>query len=264
MGIRGSALASVVVQIVSMLALGAYAHFRLPEGRLFQRLWKPDWAAMTQVVRIGLPIGATSLFEAGLFMASAIMMGWIGAVELAAHGIALQLAALTFMFHIGISQAATIRAGGAFGRGNETELRQTAKTAIIISMCFAAVVVTVFVSLNDQLVSLFIDPDEPQRAMLLTVGSTLVLMAALFQFADALQVSALSLLRGVQDTTVPMWLAGFSYWLVGFPASYLFAFVFGLNEVGLWLGLTVGLACAATLLMLRFWLRSVRIAPLEV
>ena len=117
MGIRGSALASVAVQTVTMLVLGAYAHFRLPAGRLFQRLWKSDRSALAQVVRIGLPIGATSLFESGLFTASAIMMGWIGAVELAAHGIALQLAALTFMFHIGITQAATIRAVGRLVAG---------------------------------------------------------------------------------------------------------------------------------------------------
>ena len=139
-------------------------------------------------------------------------------------------------------------------------MRRVAKTAIAISMCFAALVVTVFVSMPEQLVSLFIDPSEPERAVILTVGSALVLMAALFQFVDGLQVAALSLLRGVQDTTVPMILAAVSYWLIGLPASYLLAFVFDLREIGLWLGLTIGLAAAATLLMGRFWWRSVHIS----
>jgi MATE family multidrug resistance protein len=104
-----------------------------------------------------------------------------------------------------------------------------------------------------------IDPEEPRRDALLAVGGTLVLLAALFQLADGIQVVALSLLRGVQDTQVPMVIAAFSYWVVGIPAGYVLAFVVGWAQVGLWLGLTSGLATAAVLLMWRFWRRAVRI-----
>jgi MATE family multidrug resistance protein len=247
------------VQVATLVALAVYAERRLPEVRLFRRIWRPDGQAMRAVFRLGWPIGVTGISESGLFTASAVMMGWIGAVELAAHGIALQLAALTFMFHLGMSQAATIRAGGAFGRRDGEELARVGRAALAVALLFGACVVAVFVAFPAQLVALFVDPAEPQRAALIAVGSTLVLLAALFQFADATQVVALSLLRGVQDTRVPMVIAAVSYWLIGIPASYAMAFLLGWREVGLWLGLTVGLAVTAALLMWRFWGRGVRI-----
>ncbi|MBL4812377.1 MAG: MATE family efflux transporter, partial [Rhodobacteraceae bacterium] len=111
LGIRGAAMASVLLQTLTFVALAVYAAKRLPQYTLFIRFWRPDPGAMNQVFRLGLPIGLTSLAESGLFTGSAIMMGWIGETELAAHGIALQLTALAFMFHVGMSQAATVQAG---------------------------------------------------------------------------------------------------------------------------------------------------------
>ncbi|MDP5360292.1 MAG: MATE family efflux transporter, partial [Paracoccaceae bacterium] len=189
------------------------------------------------------------------------MMGWIGAIELAAHGIAIQLASLTFMVHIGFSQAATVRAGRALGRKDEPSLRRGGITAIGMSALYAVVTSLIFLSIPDTLVSLFIDPNEPERATLLRIGASLVMVAALFQLVDGLQVLALGLLRGVQDTTVPMVMATISYWVIGLPVSYILAFPLGYGAVGLWLGLVIGLAVAAALLLWRFWARSVRIAP---
>lgn len=259
LGIRGAAIASLITQVGTLAVLAVYAARKLPEVRLFQRIWRSDPEAMRDVFRLGWPIGVTSVSESGLFMASAIMMGWIGTMELAAHGIALQLTALTFMFHVGMSQAATVRAGGAYGRGNAAELRQVGRAAIAVALGFGLVVVVTFVAVPGMLVGLFIDPAEPLRAELIGVGATLMLLAALFQFADAGQVVALSLLRGVQDTRVPMALAAVSYWVIGVPASYVLAFPLGLGAVGLWFGLTLGLAAAAGSLMTRFWGRAVRI-----
>ena len=259
MGIAGAGLAAVALQTATAVALAVYAVWRLPEARLFQRIWKPDWAAMGDVFRLGLPIGVTSVSEGGLFTASAVMMGWIGATQLAAHGIALQLVALTFMFHVGMSQAATIRAGGAFGLHDEAALRRVGKAAIVLAFVFGVLVIIAFVTVPRPLIGIFIDPDEAQRPVLLALGASLLIYAAVFQFFDSAQIVALSLLRGVQDTAVPMALAAFAYWAVGVPASYLLAFRAGLGAGGLWLGLLVGLAVAAGLLMWRFWGRSVRI-----
>lgn len=259
MGIQGAAIASVLVQALTFTVLALYAQAKFPDVALFQRIWRPDWQAMGQVFRIGLPIGLTSLAEGGLFSASAVMMGWIGELELAAHGIALQITALFFMFHVGMSQAATVRAGGAFGRRDEAELRRWGKTAFAVSWGFGVLAVILMVTIPSQMVALFVDPDEPARAAIIRIGTTLVLLSALFQFVDATQIVSLSLLRGVQDTTVPMWLATVSYWLIGIPASYVMAFVWGWGGVGLWLGLTVGLAAASAGLMARFWGRSVRL-----
>ncbi len=216
---------------------------------------------MRRVFMLGWPIGLTSLAEGGLFAASAVMMGWIGAIELAAHGIAIQLASLTFMVHIGFSQAATVRAGRALGRKDEPSLRRGGITAIGMSALFAVLTSIVFLSLPETLVSLFIDPNEPEREMLLRIGASLIMVAALFQLVDGLQVLALGLLRGVQDTTVPMVMATFSYWIIGLPASYVLAFKLDFGGIGLWLGLVIGLAVASVLLLWRFWGRSVKIAP---
>jgi MATE family multidrug resistance protein len=259
MGIVGSGLASVLMNTLTVVVMMVYAQWKLPQYSLFQRIWKADPGALARVFRLGLPIGMTSLAETGLFTASAIMMGWIGEFELAAHGIALQLAALMFMFHVGMSQAATIRAGGAYGRRDEAGLRRGAQTALAVSLTFGVFVVVVFLVMPAPLISIFLDPDDPARATILDIGIHLVAIAALFQMVDATQIIALSLLRGVQDTTVPMWLAGISYWLIGLPVAYLLAFVIGMGPVGLWLGLTAGLGAAAVLLMWRFWGRSVRI-----
>ncbi|NHB75141.1 MATE family efflux transporter [Rhodobacter calidifons] len=255
MGARGAAVATVVVQVVSLAGLGLYAHF-LPALRrfhLFQRFWRPDWPAMGQVWRLGLPIGLTGLAEGGLFQASALMMGWIGTVELAAHGIALEVAALTFMLHVGLSSAATIRVARFDGQGDRPALRQAAKVAVVISLGVAVASVTLFLSLPEPIVALFLDLEKPESAAILAYGVTLLMLAALFQLADGMQVMALGLLRGVQDTRVPLGLAAVSYWLIGIPCSYVLAFPLGYGGEGLWLGLVVGLVCAAASLMWRFW-----------
>ena len=259
LGIEGAAIASVVIQILQMIALGIYVQYKRPDAELFRRIWKSDNEAMGQVFRLGLPIGLTSFAEGGLFTASSVMMGWIGEIELAAHGIALQLTAFMFMFHVGMSEAATIRASRQFGSRNEVELRRGAVTAYAVSLSFGVMVVAIFLLVPGFLVGLFLDPDEPARDAVLGLGVVLVMLSALFQFVDAAQIVALSVLRGVQDTRVPMWLAILSYWVVGVPASYAMAFTLGWGPAGLWLGLTVGLGLAALSLGWRFWARSVLI-----
>ncbi len=259
LGIRGAAIASVVIQIVQLVVIAAYVQWKLPQADLFARLWRPDREALGRVFRLGLPIGLTSFAEGGLFTASSVMMGWIGEVELAAHGIALQLTAFMFMFHVGMSQAATIRAGNAYGRHDEAGLRRGGAVAYAVAFGFGILVVALFLAFPGALVSLFLDPEEPRRAALLEIGVLLVMASALFQFVDSAQIVALSLLRGVQDTTVPMAMAIVSYWLIGMPASYVMAFTLGLGPVGLWLGLTVGLTLAAVSMGWRFWAQSSRI-----
>ena len=253
LGLRGAAIASVLLQIATAVVLIAYILRRLPEYELLRNALRPDPEIMAKVFRLGLPIGLTSLAEGGLFAASAVMMGWIGELELAAHGIAIQLASVMFMVHIGLSQAATVRAGRALGRNDEAGLRRGGVVAFGLSGAFVVFTVILFLAIPELLISGFIDPDEPQRPALLAIGVSLLAVAALFQAVDALQVMALGLLRGVQDTAVPMVMAVVSYWIIGLPASYVLAFQWGLGPVGLWLGLVVGLSVAAVLMSWRFW-----------
>lgn len=257
LGVAGAAIATIIVQLLSLVFLALYAAWlpSLQRYQLFLRFWRPDWGAFRAVFRLGWPMGLTGLAESGLFQASALMMGWIGTVELAAHGIALEITALTFMVHVGLSNAVTVRTGRFAGSGDHAAMRLGAKVAIGLSAVFAAVTVVIFLTFPTPLVSLFIDPNEPARATILAVGAALLACAALFQMADSMQVMALGLLAGVQDTRVPMIYAAISYWLIGIPASYVLAFPMGFGAVGLWLGLVIGLACAALSLMLRFWSR---------
>jgi MATE family multidrug resistance protein len=262
LGVIGAAIASVVTQIVSLVFVVIYAVRALPEHSLFQRFWRPDWEFFFSVLRLGVPIGLTTLAEVSLFAMSAIMMGWLGQVPLAAHGIALNLASATFMVHLGLSNAATIRAGNALGRKDRAHLEKGAIAVTGMSLVMSVLTVILFLTCAEPLISLFMETDDPQRGEILLIGTGLLAMAALFQLVDGAQVIALGLLRGLQDAKVPMVMAGLSYWVVGIPASYYFGFVRGMDGIGVWVGLVLGLACAAVLLMARFWMRAVRSVPL--
>jgi MATE family multidrug resistance protein len=160
--------------------------------------------------------------------------------------------------HVGLSNAVTVRTGALDGARDFTGLRRGAKVGIALSILFAAVTMVFFVALPEPMISVFLDPAEPARAQIIAIGTALLICAAIFQFADSMQVMALGLLAGVQDTRIPMAFAAVSYWGIGIPASYVLAFPMGYGAVGLWLGLVVGLVCASISLMLRFWLRLPR------
>ncbi len=260
MGIAGAALASLIVSTLMMIGLIIYAQIATPENELFRNMFKPDWDVFGTVFKMGLPIGLTSLAEVSLFNVAAIMMGWISTTTLAAHGIALQLSAIAFMMQLGLAQVATIRAGNALGRGNEADLRRGALVVSVMSMCMAAITCAVFLSFAEPLIGLFIAPDEPARLEVLQIGALLLVFSALFQFSDGGQVIALSLLRGLQDTAVPMWQATFSYWAVGLPVAYVFGFVVNWGAAGVWVGLLVGLSMAWVLMGIRFWAFKSRIS----
>ena len=255
MGVRGAAVASLSVTCFSLVAQAIYAARApgLTHVELFARFWRPDWEAFWQVLKMGVPVGLTSVAEGSMFQASALMMGWIGTVELAAHGIALQITSIAFMVHVGLSNAATVRAGRAHGARNPRLLRDGALVVIAVSLAYGLATVALFVTMGGPLTALFLDRADPASGQIIASGVSFLMVAAVFQLFDLMQVMALGLLRGVQDTRVPMWMAVLSYWLVGIPASYALAFPLGFGGVGLWFGLVLGLACAGALMMRRFW-----------
>ncbi len=255
LGARGAAHASIWVQLATAAALAFYcARARgLRAHALFQRLWRPDWPAMGQVWRLGWPIGVALVAETALFSAAAVLMGRIGTQALAAHGIAIEITAALFMVHLGFSNAGTVLVGRARGHGDTAALRAGAQATIAVSAAFALATMAVYILYGAQLVGLFLAPDEPARDAIIAIGAQLMLVAAVFQLADGAQVVAMGLLRGVQDTRVPMWIAAISYWGLGFPAGYALGIGLGWGGPGVWTGLVVGLGCAAALLMWRFW-----------
>lgn len=253
LGIEGAAIASLITQGVSLVGVVAYALWVLPEHRILERLWRPDFEMMGRVFQLGWPIGLTSLSEVGLFAATAMMMGWLGTVPLAAHGIAVQLASITFMVHLGLGNVATIRAGNAYGRQDLEHMKRGGRTVIALSLAMAIATMILFMTLPLPLISIFVEAGQEARDEVVAIGVVLLALAALFQLVDGAQVVALGLLRGIQDTRVPMVLAAVSYWLIGMPASYGLGFVLGWEGVGVWLGLVIGLSFAGVALMFRFW-----------
>ncbi|WP_299191663.1 MATE family efflux transporter [uncultured Litoreibacter sp.] len=254
MGLRGAALASVLTQVLTLAALGLYATQvdGLRDHALFQRIWRPDTGALDEVFRLGWPIGLTNLAESGMFSASALIIGLIGKLPLAAHGIALQITSATFMIHIGLSQAVTVRAGRAVGRGDMAGLGRGGMAGVGLSLGIVGLTMIAFLGVPELLIKGFIAPDEPNREVILTIGASLLAVAALFQLVDAGQVMALGVLRGIQDTRVPMIMAAFSYWVMGIPASYILGITLGYGGVGVWMGLVIGLLFATVLLWWRF------------
>lgn len=253
MGIRGAAVATLLVNLASFVLLAVYAARITPEHDLFTRFWRPDWDAFARLFRLGWPIGIAMLAEVGLFAASSVMMGWLGTLPLAAHGIALQISALTFMVHLGLSNVATVRGGRAMGRKSVADLRLGAGIVMAMSLGVATLALVGYLTLPEFLMGLFLSPDDPQRGTVIGIGVWLLAAAGLFQLADATQVIVIGLLRGVQDTRWPMVIAAVSYWGIGAPVSYVLGFVAGWGGVGIWIGLAIGLAVAAVLLSIRFW-----------
>jgi MATE family multidrug resistance protein len=254
MGLRGAALASVMTQVATLLAMIWYvARARgVRDHTIFVRFWRRDGEALGEVFRLGWPIGLTNLAESGMFSASALIIGSIGTIPLAAHGIALQIAAVTFMLFLGLSQAATVRAGNALGRKDWDGMVRGAWAVFALTMSMVAIGVVVFLGIPEILVKGFISPDEPNKVAILAVGAGLLAVAAVFQLFDAGQVMFLGLLRGVQDTKAPMWIGAISYWVIGIPISYYIGITLGYGAEGVWAGLVVGLAVATLMLALRW------------
>lgn len=254
LGIAGAAAASVLTHLLIFAILAVYA--ARAEGvrhyALFARFWRPDWEALVQVFRLGWPIAVTLLLEAGLFMATMIMMGWIGTLELAAHGIALQIISVTFMVHIGLSSAATVRIGRAYSRNDPAAVWRASAAALLLSFLMVAATIVLFLTFADSLVGLFVEPNDPLRPQIIAIGASLLVVACVFQLADAAQVMALGLLRGVHDTSVPMVYAFISYWIIGVPLAYWLGFRMGWEGEGIWAGLAIGLAVAGIVLVTRF------------
>lgn len=257
--IEGAAWASLATSVATLIALVIYTFARddLRKHGIFNRLLRPDWAALNEVVRMGLLISIALLAEIGLFAAASIMVGWLGTIPLAAHGIALQVISVIFMVPLGLSSAAAVRAGRAVGRRDAQGLDRAGKTVLGIALAVGVVAALVLLILPVTLIRQFMDETKNlNKDAIIAYGVPLLAVAAAFQLVDTLQVVSAALLRGIKDFKVPMMMAAFSYWGIGVPAAYFLAFTSGLGAVGIWAGLALGLAFAAVLLTGRFLMRD--------
>jgi MATE family multidrug resistance protein len=258
LGAIGCAVATAISMWIMFFALLAHMHWhrRFRAYEFFARLEAPNWAVLMQLTRIGVPIACSLMAEGGLFVVAALLMGSMGATVAGAHQIALNYAALMFMIPLAMHSATTIHVGHALGRGDHVAARIAGWVGI--GMCGAVMFVSAIfiVVFNSQIAALYTS-DSAVREL----ATTLLLMAAIFQVSDGLQVGAGGALRGFKDTTVPMAITLFAYWFVGFPIAYVLGVHQARGPVYVWLGLIAGLCVAALLLSLRYRVISKR-APL--
>ncbi|MBS0229600.1 MAG: MATE family efflux transporter [Proteobacteria bacterium] len=227
---------------------------RFVDLRLFAQWDWPHWNVQRDLLRTGLPIGVTITMEGGLFAVTALLIGRLGEVQVAAHQVALNVASMCFMLPFGIAEATTVRVGHAFGRGDRDGLRRAALAGFALMLCTQTASALLLLFGHGAVAGLY--SADPQ---VIALGGALLLYAALFQFPDGVQVVSAGALRGLKDTRVPMWLAVLAYWGVGMPVGAGLGLGLGWGPRGMWLGLTAGLTMAAFLLARRFLRSSVRI-----
>ena len=264
LGLTGAGIGTTTTNIFMFLAMAIIVtrHRRFRRYHLFGRFWRADWERFREIWRVGLPIAVTLALEITVFNAAVFLMGLIGAESVAAHAIALQCAALTFMVPLGLSQAATVRVGLAFGRRDWEGIARAGWTAFALGVSFMALMALTMLSFPHQLVALFLNLADPANRAVIPLAVSFLFVAALFQIFDGAQAVGAGMLRGLQDTKVPMAYAATGYWVIGLSLAIWLAFDRGWQGVGIWTGLAAGLAIVAILMLAR-WLRRERLGLLD-
>jgi len=258
LGLTGAAIANISANIAlfigMVLVVTRVRTFR--RYRLFGRFWVADWPRFVQIVQLGVPIAVTFAFEVAVFSTAAFLMGLIGRDSLAAHAVAIQIAAFAFMVPFSLSQAATVRVGIFHGRGDALGVARAGWLAIGLGLAAAVALSAVMIVFPAQLVGLFIDARDPTSAPVFALALSFIMIAAIFQLVDSAQAVGAGVLRGIQDTRWPMLFAAFGYWVVGFGVGAWLAFGRDWQGVGVWTGLASGLAAVSVLMVGRWALRE--------
>ena len=249
LGVMGAALATLIARIFCAVAFirvifhsetfSSYARMALKE--------KADKQTLISIARLSLPIAFSSMLESTAFSFAAIMVGWMGKVELAAHQIANSLGQLSFMVACGIGAAATIRVSHQFGAGKPVETLMAGKASVHMGIFYMSSCALLFILLRNFLPYIYTSDPE-----VIAYASRLIVVLSLYQISDAVQLTSMASLRGLKDTKRPMMYAAMSYYGIAIPAAYLLGFVFGVGPEGVWYGLLLGLTVAAVLFYTRF------------
>ncbi len=249
LGLFGAGIATLISRIIMAVMMVYFVYYH----RRFTIYWKHferigfKMNIIRRILSIGLPSGLQFIFEVGAFSLAAIMVGWIGTTALAAHQIAISLASITYMMATGIATATTIRVGNQLGRNDALMLRKVGFTGFLMGATFMGVSALVMISLNNYLPTWYIDDQE-----VIGLASELILIAAIFQISDGLQVVGLGALRGMSDVKIPTLVTLLAYWILALPIGYLFGIYLDFGASGIWIGLLIGLTVTAALLIYRF------------
>lgn len=250
MELMGAGMGTLITRIFIFIVLAVIILYH----RIFRRyiavrskVWKLKRQTIKELLHIGIPSSFQITMEAGAFAISGILIGTIGAVEQAAHQIALSLASLTFMVSMGLSQAGSIRVSNAFGRNDKLAIREIGKSTIFMALIYGSFCALIFILFRHQLPFIFNDDRE---VVLMT--AYLLLFAALFQISDSTQAVTAGLLRGIKDVKIPTVFILIAYWAIGIPVGCLLAFYFKMGAAGIWTGFIAGLTFSALFLSFRF------------
>ena len=258
LGILGAALGTVISRIMMVV----FMHFIMRNNIQLKPYFKNfsfkeiKKAMLKKIANLGIPSAMQMLFEVALFTAAIWLSGSIGKTTQAANQIALTLATTTFMFAMGLSVAATIRVGNQKGLMDYKKLIVVARSVFLLAIIVETIFGILFVVLHNYLPHLFLNMHNVSQVIenkeVIFIASKLLLVAAVFQISDGVQVVVLGALRGLQDVKVPMYITFVAYWVVGFPISYYLGKFTDLGAIGIWIGLLAGLTTAALFLYIRF------------
>lgn len=262
MGIMGGGIASLLARIFAAFAI-AWRFFTLPKFQHYVhqiRTLTYERYYAVKLLKLGIPVGFQSVFEVSAFAFATIMVGWLGAAQLAAHQIALNIATVTFLTASGISAAGAIRIAQEFGQKDRASMLQAGTASYHLVIAFMSICAVSIALLRHWLPSFYVQANDPDAALMMSVAAQLLIFAAVFQISDGAQVVGMGILRGIQDVKAPTIIALIAYWVMGLPVGYVLGFHFNMGVSGVWLGLALALTFAAVFLGFRFFNKGKRIA----
>lgn len=257
MGIRSVGWSTLIDRSIMAVVMAVYV-IRSENFRKYLKtfaLKSVDVLRSINIIRIGAPVAMQYTFEVSAFSGAAILIGTIGAVDQAAHQVAINLASMTYMMASGISAAATIKTGNSYGSKDFQQLRLSAISSYHIVLAFMAITAIIFIGLNQLLPWIYTSDRD-----VIVIAAQLLVIAGFFQLFDGTQVVGLGVLRGMGDVNIPTFITFIAYWIIGLPVGYYLGVVLGFGAKGIWYGLTLGLLVSAGLLFIRFDKLSRRIA----
>lgn len=265
LGVVGAAIGTLASRVVMLVYLWYLMSRNLKSKEYVShiKLFTLTRSMLKKLLNLGFPSALQMFFEVAIFTAAIWLSGILGKNPQAANQIALNLSSMTFMVAMGFSVAAMIRVGNQKGMKRFRELRRIAFSIFLLSSMLALVFCIGFWLLNDQLPKLYLDFDDANNIAdtleVLTIASKLMIIAAIFQISDTLQVVVLGALRGMQDVKIPTLITFIAYWLIGFPISFYLGMYTEYTSAGIWIGLLAGLTASAVMLLIRFQLLSKRL-----
>lgn len=258
LGVTGAALGTVISRIMMVV----FMHYLMKHNAIMKQYFKNftfkeiKKSIIQKIINLGIPSAMQMLFEVTLFTAAIWLSGTLGKNSQAANQIALILASSTFMVAMGLSVTAMIRVGHSRGVADYKNLIVVARSIFLLAVITEAFFALIFVVFHNFLPHLFLNMHDPAQVLdnneIIMITSKLLLIAAIFQISDGIQVVVLGALRGLQDVKVPMYITFVAYWIVGFPISFYLGKYTDLKAVGVWIGLLAGLTAAALFLYIRF------------